>query len=96
VLGLTQEELAEKTNLSTNYVARIELGLNIPSLSTTIKLARALEMEASDFIAGKEAKWVNEMQGLAFILRLLPDEEAEYLIKQFYVMAEHSKKLIKR
>ena len=95
-LGLTQEQLAEKTDVSTNHLAKIELGLRVPSLSTTIKLAGALDIEVSDILAGEDAKWMDEVQELAFILRSLPDDEAEFLIKQFRVMIEHTSKLIKK
>ena len=35
---LTQEELAEKTDLSTNYISHIENSRSIPSLETLMKL----------------------------------------------------------
>lgn len=94
-LGLTQEGLAEVTELSTNYIARIELGLKIPSLSTTVRLANALGMEVSDILAGEDAKWIDEAQELAFALRSLPDSEAEFLLKQFRMLMEHIKGLLK-
>ncbi len=92
---MTQEKLAEAADLSTNYIARIELGLKTPSLSTTIKIAKALGMEVSDILADEDSKWMNEAQGLAFELRSLPDSEAEFLLKQFHVDMEHTKRLLK-
>lgn len=94
-LGLTQEGLAEVTGLSTNYIARIELGLKTPSLSTTIRLANALGMEVSDILAAEDAKWMNEAQELAFALRSLPYAEAQYLVGQFRTMMEHTRGLLK-
>ena len=35
--GLTMEQLAEKANLSTNFIGAIERGLKEPSLSTLIR-----------------------------------------------------------
>ncbi len=94
-LGLTQEGLAERADLSTNYVAKIELGLKTPSLSTTIRLARALGMEVSDILADEGAKWMDQTQELAFALRSLPDSEAEFLVAQFRTLIERIKGLIK-
>ena len=91
---MTQEQLAEATGLSTNYVARIELGLKIPSLSTTIRLARALEMEVSDILAAEDAKWVDEARQIAHALRCMPDSEARFLVRQFHTLRKHIKGLL--
>jgi transcriptional regulator with XRE-family HTH domain len=40
--GLTQEALAEKAGLSLGYIGRLEIGRHDPSLSTLVKLAKAL------------------------------------------------------
>ena len=41
---MTQEVLAEKTNLSVKYIGHLELGNRNPSLETLIKIANALEI----------------------------------------------------
>lgn len=41
----SQQTLAEKSDISTSYVAEIELGRRHPSLHTLLKLATALEIE---------------------------------------------------
>lgn len=46
--GLTQERLAERTNLSVNYLSRIERGLENPTLATMLRLAQALKIEPLD------------------------------------------------
>jgi len=40
--GLTQGKLAAKVGLSLGYVARLEIGMHDPPLSTLTKLAKAL------------------------------------------------------
>ena len=40
--GWTQEVLAENARLSWGYIARLEIGRHDPSLSTLVKLAKAL------------------------------------------------------
>ncbi len=48
-LGLSQDELAEKTNISSKYLSRIETGQHFPSINTLVKLANALNGELKDF-----------------------------------------------
>jgi transcriptional regulator with XRE-family HTH domain len=47
-LGLTQAKLAEKINVSTQYLAMIELGRKFPSLDVLERLAAALEIDTLD------------------------------------------------
>jgi transcriptional regulator with XRE-family HTH domain len=42
---MTQGSLAKKAGLSLGYVARLEISRHDPSLSTLIKLARALKVK---------------------------------------------------
>ena len=46
---ITQQELAEKTNLSVAYISQIENSHRSISLETFIKIVRALEISLSDF-----------------------------------------------
>lgn len=48
--GLTQKELAKKAGLSLGYLARLEIGMHDPPLSTLVKLARALKVRASSLL----------------------------------------------
>jgi len=43
--GLTQGQLAEKAEVSTHYIALIELARNIPKVDTIERLANALNIE---------------------------------------------------
>lgn len=47
-LGYTQEELAEKLNISRTHMGHIEQGRKSPSLKLMEKLARALKINLSD------------------------------------------------
>lgn len=42
--GMTQEQLAEKIDIASNSVSRIERGLLVPALSTLIDICNALEI----------------------------------------------------
>ncbi|MDR0654968.1 MAG: helix-turn-helix domain-containing protein [Treponema sp.] len=44
-LGLTQEKLAEKADISTHYLAMVELARKFPSADMLERLAAALEIE---------------------------------------------------
>ena len=44
-LGLTQEKLSERANISTHYFAMIELAKKFPSANMLERLAKALEIE---------------------------------------------------
>ena len=46
-LGLTQQELADKLNMSLNFVGKIEVAFSKPSLDTLIEIARVLETTVS-------------------------------------------------
>jgi len=42
--GLTLEELATQTNLTRSYLSKIERGLSTPSISSALRISRALEV----------------------------------------------------
>lgn len=44
--GLTQEELAEKVGLNSNYISRIERGESFPRLEAFVALLNGLEVSA--------------------------------------------------
>lgn len=47
-LGLTQQELAEKLNISLNFMGKIEVAFSKPSLDTLIAIANGLETTVSE------------------------------------------------
>jgi len=49
--GMTQEQLAEMTNIAPNSISRIERGLLIPALPTLIDICNALETGADSILA---------------------------------------------
>jgi len=50
-LGLSQAKLAEKTGLSTQYIAMIELSRKYPSPESLEKLAQALEVDTPELFS---------------------------------------------
>lgn len=49
--GLTQEKLAQSADLTTSFVSTLERGGKVPSLTTVLKLARGLKVDASALLA---------------------------------------------
>jgi len=49
-VGLTQEQLADKTGLSLTYIGYLEIGKKRPSLDTLIKIADILQTKVRDLI----------------------------------------------
>lgn len=49
-LQMTQEELAEKAEIHVNFVGGIERASRNPSLTSIVKLAKALRMSPKDLI----------------------------------------------
>lgn len=50
--GITQEKLAEKANLSSNYLSHIETSRSIPSLETLMALCVALDVTPDSLLLG--------------------------------------------
>lgn len=53
LLGITQEELAEKVDFSTNYISNIETGIKSGSLIFYIKVANELKLSL-DYLFSEE------------------------------------------
>jgi transcriptional regulator with XRE-family HTH domain len=51
-VGMTLEQLAERSGLTPNYVGTIEMGRRDPSLSTILALARGLSVSPGELIGG--------------------------------------------
>lgn len=49
--GWTQDELAERTDSSQNYVSNLERGLKGPSLIRVFELSQALQIPAEELVA---------------------------------------------
>lgn len=70
--GITQEEMAERVNLSPAYFGQLELGNKAPSLATLINIAESLRVSVDSLIYGK-----NEGTTAENVLRLFSGLEYE-------------------
>ena len=50
-LGITLEVLAEKSGMTKSYLSKVERGLNTPSISAALKLARSLNVNVEELFA---------------------------------------------
>jgi transcriptional regulator with XRE-family HTH domain len=53
-LGLTQQELAERADIATMHLSKLENGTGNPSLGTVKRIAAALDVPASALLARAE------------------------------------------
>jgi len=48
--GFTQEELAEKAEVSATYIGFVERGDNVPTLTIILQIAAALKVRPADLL----------------------------------------------
>jgi len=79
---LSQEKLAEKADISTQYLSRIEIGQENPTLDLFIKLAVALEVELGEiFNFGHTATDKEIKQAIRNLEKTLPPEKLRLAFK---------------
>ena len=50
LLRYTQREVAKIADIDSNYYAKVERGISVPSLKTMIKIAKALDVSITDIV----------------------------------------------
>ncbi|MFH1893791.1 MAG: helix-turn-helix transcriptional regulator [Candidatus Zixiibacteriota bacterium] len=91
----TQNELAERADLSTDAICRMETGKMVPTLTTLDKLAAGFGVELSTLVQGigcQEAptsKWLSQLSDL---MATRSDKEIETLFKVAVVLFVDSEK----
>ena len=82
-IGITQEQLAERAGLSPNYIARLEIASNTPSLHALISIAKALGTQAYELLNVESGyTWLNKAQEIAWLLESLTKDDIEYVLEQ--------------
>lgn len=91
---LRQEDLAEKTGLSANYVGMVERGEKIPSLETFICIANALGVSADMLLADVlDTGYTVKDSILAEKLDKLSKDDRERIYDVIYTMTKHATKI---
>lgn len=82
--GLTQEQLAEKVELSTNYLSKVERGLCKLNVETFLKMASVLDFTLEDFgINQKNKESINSEKEELIKLILSSSSKDIYVYTQF-------------
>ena len=74
---LTQEQLAEKINVSRTYIVKIENGVQIDPIEIAIELAMFFDVSMDFLLLGKENYRVDRKQCLRMAIDILSELEVE-------------------
>ena len=74
---LTQEQLAEKINVSRTYIVKIENGLQIGPIEIEIELAMFFDVSMDFLLLGKENYRVDRKQCLRMAIDILSELQAK-------------------
>lgn len=78
-LGLTLEQLAERSGLTPNYIGTVENGRRDPSLSTVLALAEGLGVPAGELLGGVGELGPVSNEVAALVETLTPELQAAIL-----------------
>ena len=87
--GLSQEELADKLNVSSNTVAKIECSLRRPSVDFVVDLVNFFDTTVDYIILGEEIK---KERNYDFLLREIDDKVEQLLALKENLLKEKNKK----
>lgn len=91
--GMKQEELAEKTDLSTNYISALERNAKKPSLDAFIRIANALQVSSDDLLRDSlDVQYDIRSSDLGKRISMLKPREKERILDVVAVMIEHAQR----
>lgn len=88
-LGLTQEQLAERSDLSTGYVAKLEVGAAIPSLATLYALAEALNAPLSELAGYEDDATAERARRLVGVFQGLSVQDGDFAERELVNIVAH-------
>lgn len=74
---LTQEQLAEKINVSRTYIVKIEKGLQTGPIEIAIDMAVFFDVSMDFLLLGKDNHWLDRRQCLRMAIDILIELETE-------------------
>ena len=77
--GLSQEELAEKVNISTTHMSHIETGNTKLSLPVFVDIAAVLEVRTDDLLGSPAATTSTSLEEIAAVLERCSAREAKVI-----------------
>lgn len=51
-VGISQQELADRCDVSKSFISKVELGMHLPTIGVFLDLAVALEVSPNELLAG--------------------------------------------
>ena len=91
MVGMTQQDLAEKVGIKFQQIQKYETGANRVSASRLWDIAQAMEVDVSFFFVGYDG--ANELETAQSPSRdILSDKEALELVKSYYSIPENQRR----
>lgn len=92
LVGMTQQQLAEKVGIKFQQIQKYETGANRVSASRLWDIADALDVQVSFFFDGLEASPSESKVGNAVPADLMGDKEALDLVRSYYSIPENQRR----
>ncbi len=92
LVGMTQQQLAEKVGIKFQQIQKYETGANRVSASRLWDIADALDVQVSFFFDGLEAAPSDSKVGEAVPADLMGDKEALDLVRSYYSIPENQRR----
>ncbi len=99
MVGMTQQQLAEKVGIKFQQIQKYETGMNRVSASRLWDISTTLDVPVSYFFEGMDGGDTTEGQGAARDLQgsglpgdLLADKEALELVRSYYAIPENQRR----
>ncbi len=81
--GMTQEVLAEKSDVTVGYISQIERGICKVNLDTMSVIANILDCEVTDFISGSSTLQSSYLQDEIYSKLTLCSEKQKKMVLEF-------------
>lgn len=92
LVGMTQQQLAEKVGIKFQQIQKYETGANRISASRLWDIAEALEVPVSFFFEGLEESAKSDDQKSGVPADLMGDKEALDLVRSYYAIPENQRR----
>ena len=93
MVGMTQQQLAEKVGIKFQQIQKYETGMNRVSASRLWDISEALDVAVSFFFDGIEERQNAEASGSSSIPGdIMADKEALELVRSYYSMPENQRR----
>ncbi|GGE43892.1 helix-turn-helix domain-containing protein [Actibacterium pelagium] len=91
MVGMTQQQLAERVGIKFQQIQKYETGMNRVSASRLWDISEALEVPVSFFFEGIEHAQ-NQKEGVSVPADILSDKEALELVRSYYAIPENQRR----